>query len=308
MSLYDFSVSSGTSIVPQSSGNSDLGSTGSYFNYVYANNLVVGTGGSGGPFVLVAGDSMTDDLTMTDPASIKTNWIVPANPTANIHIGSGSSNLYLETNGTSNPYIKIASGGPSEFYGGGVGLNLITSATIGTSGNIFPIRTNVDSLGYSARKFADVYTTNVSTDTVNSPAGFTHNVSGGNYVLNNVGGSTTLYSPSGSMSFQVPNNGMTFNASGTVNFNNAGSINFNASNDGAGDISLSASSRLTLTAASGVVTYNNIFPNTSGTLSLGTTTSPFSGVFASPIIKSPNGQQWMITVDNAGVLSAVSYP
>lgn len=213
----DFTVSSGSSIIPDVSGVSNLGSTGSYYSSVYANNLILGSGGSsGGPFVHVTGDRMTGDLTL---------------------------------NGAS-----------------------------------------------------------LTTATINSTGAFIQNVNGGSYVLNSAASSTTFFSPAGAMSFQAPNNGMTFNASGTTNFNSYGSINFNGLNGAVpGFISLSADTTLTLSASSGVKTFNNVIPDTSGTLSIGTTAFPFSGIFGAPVLKSPDGVQWRLTVSNTGMVTGVAY-
>ncbi len=51
----------------------------------------------------------------------------------------------------------------------------------------------------------------------------------------------------------------------------------------------------------------NIIPDISGINNLGSLDYPFSGIYAvSPIIQSPNGSYWRITVDDVGVVSGVA--
>jgi hypothetical protein len=54
--------------------------------------------------------------------------------------------------------------------------------------------------------------------------------------------------------------------------------------------------------------YNDIVPWASGTMSVGERALPFSGVIAQNIVtQSPNGNLWVISVSNVGVITASAY-
>ncbi len=76
-----------------------------------------------------------------------------------------------------------------------------------------------------------------------------------------------------------------------------------------GSVSILSHTSIFLGAQSFVSLTGDFLPSFSGTQNIGSQTVPFSGVVArSFITQSPNGNYWRLVVDNAGVVSGVSFP
>lgn len=96
---------SGSNILTQTSGTGDIGSSGSPFNAVYADNIYLGTGTIGGAFVHITGDTMTGALVFNGSNLIQS--------VGNMSYQAVGGNIYEVANSAGASYNVVANSGIS---------------------------------------------------------------------------------------------------------------------------------------------------------------------------------------------------
>jgi hypothetical protein len=244
----NITLGSGASIILQSSGNGNLGSSSAYFGTIYANNIV--TASTSGAYVSKYGDTMTGNLTLVSGSSL-------------LSATSGTSNI----GSSNNPF----------------GTVYANNFTTPSGGAIFVLKAG---------------------DTMTGPL-----------LLND------LATPSGNLLLSGTNN-VNILGNGVIDFT-APQIDITSTSgpviiDGNTEVQLLQNGSLVVSLnPSGASYYASLFPNVSGTLSVGTPLRPWgaiyadnvyttagSGVFVSKFGDSMTGN--LVMTSGANVLTSVS--
>jgi hypothetical protein len=233
-------------ITPTASGI-DIGTTGIYFGTVYADNFVGGA--LSGNFVAKAGDSMSGDLTMGDPASLGTQPTVLVENIQSL-VPSGTLNITggeLAVWGTNNIHFDIGPTGNQVLQ---LGL-----ANIYFSKDVMPTESGVYNLGGVNNYIDTVYANNIKAISIASGV-----------ILNNpILGDITV---TGNMSF---GSGVTIGSSGNpVSTIYASTI-------------ITAGSTGTFVQKAGDTMAGNLLTNASGANSIGSLAVPFGSIYADNI-------------------------
>jgi hypothetical protein len=163
-----------SSILNSSSGTIDIGSSGSPFGTVYADNLIVNS--LSGNFVNRSGDSMYGDLVMGNAASTGVQPYVYAD-----NISSLSASHDLTIGGRQ---VDIEAASSVRFLIGPFATNTnfaIDSAGVYTGQDIIPILSGVINLGSTSSYYNHVYANDLNIQSISSLSGVT--ISSGNVVL-----------------------------------------------------------------------------------------------------------------------------
>jgi hypothetical protein len=235
---------SGSNILTQTSGTSDIGSVSAPFNAVYADNFYLGTGTIDGAFVHITGDTMTGVLGFNGSNSIQSVGDMTYQA-----IGGDLNHVAMSAN--SQFTVNASSGITLNSFAGDTAISA-TSAGVsissrGITGTMIGASSNID--------FAAGSTGRVKLS-----------IGGGNPSLNVQTDNTYMQGTSGEL-IKI--------SGGTITFQ-GGSANSYA-----------------ITTSQNVF-YKNIVPSGSGSVSIGTASVPFSGLY----IKNINGQAATIKVYN----------
>jgi len=274
--VWDFGVTQSTmgqTLLPATSGIYDIGSAAQPLRAIYADNIRVGSVGSGisvqnaqiGTVLITGSVIYGPGVSVVNQASGTVNMGSLADPFGTIYANN------IVTNGSTGSLYLLK-----------YGDTMIGNMVLGTGSNIVPSGSGINNIGSASNPLGSLYANNIfganlsgqyvaiAGDQMTGPLTVTTVKSTGN--LN-------LLAPVGFVN--ITGNQITETAQEITLTSTVGPIIIGANNEL--QLNVNGSTALAINS-SGIQAFNNIFPNVSGTYSLGTPQNPFNNIYAQNII------------------------
>ena len=273
--IWDFGLTQITqaqTILPAVSGLYDIGSAGQPLRALYADNLFAKSIGSG----LVVASAQIGNIVVTGSVVYGPGVTVTNQSSGTVNLGSPSDPF-----GTIYATTVITSTSSGTFLSK-LGDTMIGQLALGTGSNITAVGSGVDNMGSISNPLGTIYAQNVfGANLDNRYVAVTGDTMTGPLTISNIMSTGNLSITVGSGIVNITGSYITETAQNITLTSTVGPIIIGANSElqlgGFNDTSLVLNS-------SGSQSFNNIFPNTSGSYSLGTPQLPWGNIYAQNII------------------------